>query len=208
MADQTMTVGEAASLLADKFVQKGCIFAGWNTKADGSGTSYADRQSVTDLTTAANTTVTLYAVWKEDKTIDDSIISIAPPALTYGNVTFYKGSNSASANAEYMKLKAVGSLFAAKPSEGYTLEVPANTAGKLAEAGFAVSLDSAGRLTVTPQSEKLKTVKVFVCITGQNWSGKAYVTFNIKYVDKKTAPKTKIVTGTNKIYFKDRKSVV
>ncbi|MDR3160731.1 MAG: InlB B-repeat-containing protein, partial [Spirochaetaceae bacterium] len=45
------------------FTQTGYTFAGWNTAANGSGTSYAAGASVTNLA-AAGTTVTLYAQWQ------------------------------------------------------------------------------------------------------------------------------------------------
>lgn len=45
------------------FIKKGYTFEGWNTKADGTGTSYAEGQSVKNL--ATNGTVKLYAQWKE-----------------------------------------------------------------------------------------------------------------------------------------------
>lgn len=38
-------------------------FNGWNTKADGTGLSFDDEQTVTNLTTEANETITLYAQW-------------------------------------------------------------------------------------------------------------------------------------------------
>ena len=38
-------------------------FAGWNTQADGEGTSYSNSQSVSNLTSKNNATVTLYAKW-------------------------------------------------------------------------------------------------------------------------------------------------
>ena len=38
------------------------IFNGWNTKADGTGTNYSDKESVTDLSTTGES-VTLYAQW-------------------------------------------------------------------------------------------------------------------------------------------------
>lgn len=41
----------------------GYVFAGWNTKADGSGQSFADGQEVLNLTTEDNGTVKLYAQW-------------------------------------------------------------------------------------------------------------------------------------------------
>ena len=39
-------------------------FAGWNTKADGSGTSYAAGSGVANITDQDDVTVTLYAYWK------------------------------------------------------------------------------------------------------------------------------------------------
>ena len=60
MASQTFTYNVAQNLTANSFTRTGYTFAGWNTEADGSGTSYADKQSVT-LTTAG---LTLYAQWK------------------------------------------------------------------------------------------------------------------------------------------------
>ena len=43
----------------------GYVFAGWNTKADGSGRSFSDGQQVLNLTTEDNGTVKLYAQWKK-----------------------------------------------------------------------------------------------------------------------------------------------
>ena len=51
-----------APLTANGFTKAGFAFAGWNTKQDGSGTSYADGQSVKNLTATRNI-VTLYAQW-------------------------------------------------------------------------------------------------------------------------------------------------
>jgi len=43
----------------------GYVFAGWNTKADGSGQGFSDGQQVLNLTTEDNGTVKLYAQWKK-----------------------------------------------------------------------------------------------------------------------------------------------
>ena len=40
------------------------MFRGWNTKTDGSGTSYADKASVKNLSSTNRDTVMLYAQWK------------------------------------------------------------------------------------------------------------------------------------------------
>lgn len=62
-ASSSHTYGTAKKLTANGFVRIGYSFAGWNTKADGSGTSYSDGQSVKNLTSTNGATVTLYAQW-------------------------------------------------------------------------------------------------------------------------------------------------
>ena len=66
MADQSMTYDVAANLNPNEFTRDGYAFAGWCTKAGCSGTGnvvYTDEQSVSNLTTTNNGTVTLYAKW-------------------------------------------------------------------------------------------------------------------------------------------------
>ena len=65
MSDQSMFENITADLAANTFTApSGYYFAGWNTAQDGSGTSYTNQQSVTDLTSAGNT-ITLYAMWTD-----------------------------------------------------------------------------------------------------------------------------------------------
>ena len=63
MSTQTFTYGKSYNLAANGFVRSGYHFAGWNTKADGSGTSYADKQSVKNLASTHGAKITLYAQW-------------------------------------------------------------------------------------------------------------------------------------------------
>jgi len=63
MDAQSFTYGKAKTLTTNSFTRTGYTFAGWNTKADGTGTSYSDKQSVSNLTATQNGTVTLYAKW-------------------------------------------------------------------------------------------------------------------------------------------------
>ena len=58
------TYDTAKNLTANGYVKNGYQFVGWNTKSDGSGTSYSDKQSVKNLTATNGGTVTLYAQWK------------------------------------------------------------------------------------------------------------------------------------------------
>lgn len=53
------------NLTLNGFSRVGYSFIGWNDKADGSGNSYTDGQSVTNLTATNNETITLYAQWKQ-----------------------------------------------------------------------------------------------------------------------------------------------
>ena len=64
MSNQSHTYGVSQALTANAFTRTGYTFAGWNTQADGKGTSYTDKQSVLNLTTENNGVVTLYAQWK------------------------------------------------------------------------------------------------------------------------------------------------
>ena len=57
------TYNVAKALTANEFVKIGYTFNGWNTKADGTGTSYANSASVTNLASTNGATVTLYAKW-------------------------------------------------------------------------------------------------------------------------------------------------
>lgn len=60
----SMTRGTAKNLTANGFTRTGYSFGSWNTKNNGTGTAYADKQSVKDLT--SGTSITLYAIWKDN----------------------------------------------------------------------------------------------------------------------------------------------
>ena len=62
-ASSSHTYDTAKALTANGFTKTGYTFKGWNTKADGSGTSYADKASVKNLSSTNGATVTLYAQW-------------------------------------------------------------------------------------------------------------------------------------------------
>jgi len=57
---QNVVPGAPTTLRANPFTRTGCDFLGWNTVADGSGTSYADRADVGVVTG----NLVLYAQWK------------------------------------------------------------------------------------------------------------------------------------------------
>ncbi len=64
MSSVSCTYDSAKTLPTCTFTKTGYSFYGWNTKADGTGISYADKASITNLTSTQGATVTLYAKWK------------------------------------------------------------------------------------------------------------------------------------------------
>lgn len=64
MSDLAMVYGTAKNLTANAYTKTGFTFSGWNTKSNGSGTTYADKKSVNNLTKTAGGVVNLYAQWK------------------------------------------------------------------------------------------------------------------------------------------------
>ena len=66
MSSLPFTYDQAQNLTANTFNRTNYSFNGWNTKADGTGTNYADKASVKNLTSTNNSIVTLYAQWKEN----------------------------------------------------------------------------------------------------------------------------------------------
>lgn len=63
MSDLPFTYDIAQNLTANVFERTGYNFSGWNTNADGTGTTYTDGQSVQNLTPENEGIVTLYAKW-------------------------------------------------------------------------------------------------------------------------------------------------
>jgi uncharacterized repeat protein (TIGR02543 family) len=64
MDSQAFTYDMEQNLTANAFSRVDYSFVGWNTAPDGSGTSYSDGASVSNLTAEDNGNVTLYAQWK------------------------------------------------------------------------------------------------------------------------------------------------
>lgn len=64
MSSQTATAGIETTLTANSFTKDNYDFSGWNTAADGTGTSYANQETVT-----LYDNVTLYAQWEHTQYI-------------------------------------------------------------------------------------------------------------------------------------------
>lgn len=81
MAEQTFKHSEAQELSANTFTRSKYKFIGWNDKADGSGTDYTDKQSITFNPTNDGDSITLYAQW--EKLPQATYTEPTPNILTY-----------------------------------------------------------------------------------------------------------------------------
>ena len=65
MNDMQFVIDEYKKLNANSFYKDGYYFKGWNTKEDGSGTSYKNKQNVINISNGEDH-ITLYAMWDDE----------------------------------------------------------------------------------------------------------------------------------------------
>ena len=86
MEPQVVTDGGTVTLKANAYYRTNYIFTGWNTKADGSGSAYADREFINIYNFGQ--TVTLYAQWETaivfDKNHPEALGYMGPQAIKLG----------------------------------------------------------------------------------------------------------------------------
>ena len=84
MTSQKKDSGKTVALKENTFTREGYVFMGWNTQANGSGTSYADKASY------SGGSVTLYAQWLHPTATFDSAYSAeGKTKQTVGGVQYY-----------------------------------------------------------------------------------------------------------------------
>ena len=92
MSNQKFTYGQKQNLKANTFTKAGYKFAGWNTKANGSGNNYADKADGSNFVVNHRDNVTLYAQWTAIKyTVkyekNGGTGSMVPSTHTYGTAS-------------------------------------------------------------------------------------------------------------------------
>ncbi|MFP3156282.1 InlB B-repeat-containing protein [Lachnospiraceae bacterium ZAX-1] len=101
-ADSTHTYDKAKALTANGFARKGYRFNGWNTKANGTGSDYPDKDKVKNLVKANGATVTLYAQWtKNNYTVKydmNSTIGTIATGITVNSTHTYDVAKALTAN--------------------------------------------------------------------------------------------------------------
>ena len=93
MYKMTVKYDTAENLKPNAYYVTGYTFTGWNTKADGSGTSYANEESYTWSGSANNETVTLYAQWEKTQTAL-SVAIVSPSTSTDITLSYNSTANN------------------------------------------------------------------------------------------------------------------
>ena len=90
MDDRTLSYNESALLDANAYTREGYKFVSWNTKADGTGTEYMNKQYITNITESSS--ITLYAQWVSNNDLDfNKVFNVAGPCMFNGRDTNITG---------------------------------------------------------------------------------------------------------------------
>lgn len=138
-ADKNLAYTEAYTVEAGTgLARNGYTFAGWNTAADGSGTTYSVGDSVSKLAAADGATVTLYAKW-----------STAAYTIEYN----YDGATTTPANTTEYDVEDLPITLTRPEKTGYTFEswtitVKSGETGNAVVDGDTIKAGTYGNLTV------------------------------------------------------------
>ena len=101
-ASQQIAAGGTASLTTNGFTRTGYAFTGWNTVANGSGTSYADGADYAVTPATGDATITLYAQWEEIPIIQNFTLADCQSQASSGNVTVVDSRDNNSYTVRYI----------------------------------------------------------------------------------------------------------
>lgn len=133
MDDLNCDYDKIYELPANSFTRAGYAFVNWNTKADGTGTSYTDNQEIKNLTDINDTKVTLYAQWKD---ITPPVISILGSQII-SDIETLEGINSVQLN-----ISVIDNESGMKSLKICELNTHTDLEGRDVSSDFATSLNS------------------------------------------------------------------
>ena len=88
MANQSHTYDRRQALTANAFTREGYRFTGWNTRRDGKGKAFTDKQTVTNLLTHDGAVGVLYAQWER---IPETALPRSGGTMTHNLTTILGG---------------------------------------------------------------------------------------------------------------------
>lgn len=88
MADQSHTYDRKQALTANTFAREGYRFTGWNTRGNGKGKAFTDKQTVTNLLAHDGATGVLYAQWER---IPETALPRSGGTMTHNLTTILGG---------------------------------------------------------------------------------------------------------------------
>lgn len=88
MADQSHTYDRKQALTANTFAREGYRFTGWNTRGDGKGKAFTDKQTVTNLLAHDGAVGVLYAQWQR---IPETALPWSGGTMTHNLTTILGG---------------------------------------------------------------------------------------------------------------------
>ena len=95
MNQQTFTYDVKQTLTPNAFTRTGYSFTGWNTQADGNGSTYVDKAEVQNLTAEAGANITLYAQWSINsytiRFVNADGTELQSSEVEYGQTPAYNG---------------------------------------------------------------------------------------------------------------------
>ena len=163
-APTTVTVdsGGSTTAAANPFTKTGSTFTGWNTAANGTGTSYAAGATISNITS----NIILYAQWKGDPTITFNVNK--PTGAGSANVAGTPSNTTVAYNTTYKLPTATPTL------KGYTFagwNTAANGTGTAYAAGATTSAITANTTFYAQWTEKTGYSVSFYDAFGQTGDG-------------------------------------
>ena len=158
ISSQEVKYTEEVEIKSNTFTKTGYTFAGWNTAANGTGTTYKEKDVVSKI--AASGSITLYAQWTVNKYT--ATISASNATLSAKTVSVAYGSTN---------------TFTITPASGYALSAISCTNGYTVS-GFTTGVSATGKQTVTIKNNNKTSnttctaTMTLACAysTGQTWT--------------------------------------
>lgn len=140
------------SLSKNKYQRPGYSFVGWNTKKDGTGTSYTDEQEILNLTTVNDATITLYAQWEK---CDTTLLIKAEDGTNATSGATYNGKAQYSTKVDYLGTERVQKSLTI-PGKGYKINFDTNggTITGMGQTGLKNVNGTSGYTTVSVRDAK------------------------------------------------------